>query len=78
MHFMLANNWYCQFLERDLKTPAGKPLRLASSDTIFELARRGGADMKLEDKQALEYGIAMGRGSLWLNLTPKQCKKLKR
>jgi hypothetical protein len=34
--------------------------------------------MKLEDKQAIEYGIENGRGSMWLNLTPEQYQKLKR
>jgi hypothetical protein len=78
MHFMLANGWYCQFLEQDLKTPAGKPLTLSSPEKILEMARRGGAEMKLEDIQAIEYGISTGRGSLWLNLTQEQYKRLKR
>ena len=77
MHFMRADGWYCQFLEQDLKTSARKPL-LSSPEKILDLARRGGADMKLEDIQAIEYAIATGRGSLWLNLTEEQYRKLKR
>jgi hypothetical protein len=34
--------------------------------------------MKLEDVQAIEYGISMGRGSIWLNLTNEQYQKLKK
>jgi hypothetical protein len=34
--------------------------------------------MKLEDVQAIEYGIQMGLGSVWLNLTEDQYQKLKK
>jgi len=34
--------------------------------------------MKLEDVQAIEYGIQMGRGSVWLNLTDDQYRKLRK
>jgi hypothetical protein len=77
-YFMLLNGWHCQFLEPDLKTSAAGPLILTSPEKIMELARRGGAAMKLEDVQAIEYGISMGRGSVWLNLTDEQYRKLKR
>jgi hypothetical protein len=77
MHFMLAGAWHCQFLEPDLKTPAGRPRRFASSDLVIEMAQRGGASLRLEDRQALEYGIQLGRGSVWLNLTVEQYAKLK-
>jgi hypothetical protein len=63
---------------RDLKTSVGKPLTLATPEKIIELARRGGAEMKLEDVQAIEYGIQMGRGSVWLNLTEDQHRRLKK
>ena len=64
MQFMLRDCWHCEFLEQNLKTSAGTPLTLAAPDNIIELARRGGAPMKLEDVQAIEYGIQMGRGSV--------------
>jgi hypothetical protein len=64
MQFMSMNGWHCQFLEKDLKTPAAKPLILGSAEKIMELARKGGADMKLEDVQAIEHAIQMGRGSI--------------
>jgi hypothetical protein len=69
MHFMQMNGWYCQFLEEDLRTQLPCKLNLDDPAKIMELARRGGAPMKLEDKQAIEYGIENGRGSVWLNLT---------
>lgn len=77
-YFMQCNGWHCQFLEQDLKTSAASPLILTSPEKIIELARRGGAEMKLEDVQAIEYGISIGRGSVWLNLTDEQYRKLKR
>jgi hypothetical protein len=76
MHFMQTNGWYCQFFEEDLKTPLPYKLSLDDPSKIMELARRGGAPMKLEDKQAIEYGIENGRGSVWLNLTQEQYQKL--
>jgi hypothetical protein len=78
MHFMLSNGWYCQFLEDDLKTPLPKKVVLDDPQKIIEMARRGGAPMKLEDVQALEYGIQNGRGSVMLSLTDEQYQKLKR
>jgi hypothetical protein len=39
---------------------------------------RFGAEERLEDRAALEYGITIGRGSIWLNLTPEQYDKLKK
>jgi len=61
------------------RTPVAKPIGpLATPENIIELARRGGAEMKLEDVQAIEYAIQMGRGNLWLNLTEDQYRKLKK
>jgi hypothetical protein len=78
MQFMLRECWHCEFLEQDLKTSAGKPLTLAAPDKVIELARRRGAPMKLEGLQAIENGIQMGRGSVWLNLTEDQYRRLKK
>lgn len=75
---MRADGWFCQFLEEDLKTSLPRKVRLDDSAKIIEMAERGGAAMRLEDRQALEYGISTGRGSVWLNLTPEQYQKLKR
>ena len=78
MHYMLADGWFCQFLEEDLKTPLRRKVRLDDSAKIIEMAEKGGAAMRLEDRQALDYGISIGRGSVWLSLTPEQYQKLKR
>jgi hypothetical protein len=42
-----------------------------------ELAKRSGALKDLAAKQALEKGIDMGKGGLFLKLTPEQYTKLK-
>ena len=77
VHFILSNSWYCQFLEPDLKTSAGKRLTFATPEKVRLLHERFGCDKKLEDKQALEYAIQQGRGSIWIELTEEQYRKLK-
>ncbi len=78
MYYMHRDGWFCQFLEEDLKTPLPRKVTLDDPSKIIEMAERGGAAMRLEDRQALDYGIANGRGSVWLNLTHEQYEKLKR
>ena len=65
-----AHIWFCQFSEEDLKTSLPRKVRLSNPAKIVEMAERGGAAMLLEDRQALDYEISRGRGSVWLNLTP--------
>lgn len=79
LHFMSRQNgWHCQFLEADLKTSLPRTLTFASPDKIRELARRGEAWGDLESRQSLEHAIEMGRGGLYLKLTPEQYAQLKR
>ena len=78
MHFMLREDWYCQFLEEDLKTPLPRKVRLKESEKIFEMAERGGYSMNLEGRQAIEQAILKGRGGIWLNLTEEQLSRLRR
>lgn len=78
MHYMLNNRWFCQFLKEDLKTPLPRKMRLDNSARIIEVAEKGGAAIRLEDRQALEYGISMGKGSLRLSLPPEQYQELKK
>jgi hypothetical protein len=79
LHFMSnQNGWHCQFLEADLKTSLPRRFTFASPDKIRELARRGEAWGNLESKQALEHAIEMGRGGIYLRLTPEQYARLKR
>jgi hypothetical protein len=78
MYFMSRDGgWFCQFLEADLKTSLPKKLTFAHADKIRELARRGEA-CDLESKQALEHAIEVGRGGIYLRLTPEQYAKLRR
>jgi hypothetical protein len=78
MHFLnMAKGWYCQFLMDDLKTPLRRKLTFQEPEKIFDLAKRGGAEFTSADRQALEYGIQMGRGAVWLNLTKEQMDKLR-
>ena len=77
MSFMERQGWHCQFLEEDLKTSLPKKLAFLSQDMIFQLARRGGADLSLEAEQEIRHGIEIGRGGVWLNLSEEQYRKLK-
>jgi hypothetical protein len=76
MSFMKSHGWYCQFLEEDLKTPLPRKLTFVSSEKIMDLAERAGALRNLECRQALERGIEVGRGGLFLTLTEDQYTKL--
>jgi hypothetical protein len=78
MSFMHSKGWYCQFLEEDLKTSLPRKFTFATSDKVAELAQMGGGLTNLESKQALENGISMGRGGVFLNLTQEQYDKLRR
>ncbi len=78
MYFMLREGWFCQFLEEDLKTPLPKKMTLKEPAKLFEIAERGGYKLTLENRQSIENAIAMGRGSIWLDLTQEQYAKLKK
>jgi hypothetical protein len=78
MFFFERRGWACQFLEADLKTPLPRKLNLKDATKVVELARRGGALMNLEARQAIDHAIANGRGGVWLELTAEQYEKLKR
>jgi hypothetical protein len=75
---MLRGGWHVQFLEEDLKTPLRRRLNFAGPEKIREIYDRLGVDKKLEDRSALEYGISIGRGSIWISLTEEQYLKVKR
>jgi hypothetical protein len=62
----------------DLKTPLPRQFTFQDADTLRELARLGEALGTLEQKQALEQAIEMGRGGLYLRLTPEQYARLRR
>jgi hypothetical protein len=54
-------------------------LQLQSKDAakLREMYDRFGMGKKLEERQALEYAIECGRGSIWIELTEQQYRKLK-
>jgi hypothetical protein len=78
MYFFLRSGWQVQFLEPDLKTPLPRKLTFADPEKIRELARRGEAGGTSEARQTLEYAIEVGRGGMYLHLTPEQYGKLRR
>ena len=75
--FQCRNGWHVSFLEPDLKTSLRKHLTLASEEKIVELAERGNADLNLESRAAIQHGIAIGRGGIWLELSDEQYSRLK-
>jgi hypothetical protein len=77
MSFMDRKGWQVQFLEADLKTPLPRKLHFTSSDKVVELVERGGGLSNLESRQALDQAIEIGRGGVFLSLTPEQYAKLK-
>ena len=77
MSFMLRKGWRCQFLEADLKKAIPARLEFSDEAKLFEIARRGGCNMSLEGRQAIEHGIEIGRGGIWLELTEDQYAKLR-
>jgi hypothetical protein len=66
-----------QFLEPDLQTALPRKLSFADAEKVRELVKRGGGLPDLESAAALEHGIEIGRGGVWLSLTPEQYARLK-
>jgi hypothetical protein len=78
MNFMMAKDgWAVSFLEEDCKTSLPRHFVFQSELKILDLARNGGAEFNLAGRQAIEHGIGMGRGSVWLSLTRDQYDKLR-
>lgn len=78
MYFMQNRGWSCQFLEADLNTPLPRKLTFATADKVLQIAEHAGALTDLAARHAIEHGIEMGRGGVYLMLTPEQYAKLKR
>jgi hypothetical protein len=77
MHFQLRQGWQVSFLEADLKTPLPRTLTFADPAKVIEMAKRSGALCDLAARQALDYALQMGRGSVCLMLTEQQYTMLK-
>lgn len=52
-------------------------VHLVTSDKVVELAERGSGLKDTADRQAIEHGMQMGHGGLFLNLTQEQHDRLK-
>jgi hypothetical protein len=77
LSFQSRNGWYCQFLERDLKTVLPRRLHFASADKVIELVERAGGFPDQESRLAMNHGLEIGRGGMFLNLTEEQYTKLR-
>jgi hypothetical protein len=62
MHFILRKDWFCQFLEEDLKTALPKTIRFTDDKKIWEMAKRGGFTLNISGRQKLEEKIRKGTG----------------
>lgn len=62
---------------RSVKTPLPRRVTVGSHEKVREMARRGGAAMSLDALQAVDHGIEIGRGGIWLELTDDQYRRLR-
>jgi len=78
MNFMeRRNSWRVSFLKADCQTPLPRKLTFASPAKIRTMHERFGSQL-LDDKNAQEHGISIGRGGTWLTLNDEQYQQLKR
>lgn len=68
----------CQFLEEDLKTPLPRRLHFKSPEKIRAIVKKVGNFADLQDRQELDYGLEIGRGGVWLQVSEEQYMRLKR
>jgi hypothetical protein len=64
--------WRVSFLEADCKTNLPLKINFSSPDKIREMYRRHAKARMLEDEQAVEHGIEIGRGGFWLEVNEDQ------
>lgn len=77
LFFQSYNGWHCQFLESDLKTSLPRQLHFKSSAKVIELVERTGGFSDLESRLAMNHGLELGRGGVFLSQTVEQYRKLK-
>jgi hypothetical protein len=77
LSFQLRDGWHCQFLEADLKTALPRKLHFASPDKLVELVERGGGFTDQDSRSAVNHGIEIGRGGIFLRLAEEQYAKLR-
>ena len=76
MNFMVTRAWHVSFLEPDCQTMLPFRLTFRDANKVRVMFQRFGSPT-LEDRQSLEHGISIGRGSAWLRLNEEQYRKLK-
>lgn len=84
MHRVLLNfqlykdTWRVAFLEADCKTSLPCHVHFAGPEKIRTMFKRNARSKLLEDEQALEHGIQIGRGGFWLELNEEQYQALRK
>jgi|HubBroStandDraft_2_1064218.scaffolds.fasta_scaffold172777_2 hypothetical protein len=74
MQFMERKGWHVSFLEADCRTALPLKLTFSTEAKIRTMQQRFGSPT-LEDQQALEHGLSIGRGGVWLTLNGEQYQK---
>jgi len=77
MYYMFREGWTCRFMEEDLTTPLPRQFHFRDAEKIRAIVDRVGNFADLQDRQALDYGLEIGRGGVWLQLTQEQYERLK-
>lgn len=70
-------DWACSFFEENLFTTVGRTRHFGSDQKIRDLVARTPTHLNLEDQQAFDYGLSVGRGAVWLSLTLEQYGSLR-
>lgn len=69
--------WVVQFLEPDLKTSAGRTFTYDTADKVTAIFEQSQSRKTTEFRQALDVGIELGRGGIYLELSDEQYQKLR-
>lgn len=79
LNFQLyKDTWRVAFLEADCKTSLPLKVHFKYTEKIKEMYRRHAETRLLEDEQALDHGLEIGRGGFWLRLNEEQYQVLRR
>jgi hypothetical protein len=69
-------SWRVSFLEANCQTSLPRKHTFAAPDKIRTMHQQFGSQL-LDDRNALEHAISIGRGGAWLTLNEEQYQKLK-
>jgi hypothetical protein len=72
-----ATDGIANFSKKTLKTSLPRKVIVASPEKLREMAERGGCNLNLDTRQALDHGIEIGRGGVWLELSEEQYQRLR-